>query len=198
MSTRRLVMRLGYAVMVFAWMPAAAQDQEWVTITESTGQAVDPGVWLPIDGEWLPIDGEWQAVESQVTGLTLTETEEGVQADLASDVLFDFDAASLRPKAESALSALANLIRTRDSRRVRIAGHTDAKGEDAYNQDLSERRALAVLRHLESVEKIDPSLMKAEGFGENHPVAPNTQPDGSDDPEGRQQNRRVEVVLETP
>jgi outer membrane protein OmpA-like peptidoglycan-associated protein len=78
---------------------------------------------------------------------------------------------------------------------VRIEGHTDAKGSDAYNQKLSERRAQSVRQWLVQKEGVDGSKMAPQGFGARKPVAPNNKPDGSDDPEGRQKNRRVEIVL---
>ena len=152
--------------------------------------------WQGFGGEWRDLSGAWQPVEGEASGLTWTETEAGVQAALPADVLFDFDSATLKPQAEAALRQLAQGIRERDPKRVRIEGHTDAKGREAYNQDLSERRAEAVLRHLVDGEGIEAKLMQARGLGESRPVAPNTKPDGSDDPEGRQRNRRVEVVLE--
>ena len=77
---------------------------------------------------------------------------------------------------------------------VQIEGHTDAKGDDGYNQRLSERRAESVrlwfIRNaLHNVQ------FSSRGFGETRPVAPNTKEGGADDPEGRQKNRRVEIVI---
>jgi outer membrane protein OmpA-like peptidoglycan-associated protein len=75
-----------------------------------------------------------------------------------------------------------------------LEGHTDAKGSDAYNQTLSERRARAVKDWLVTRRAI-PGAASVKGWGEQRPVAPNTKANGADHPEGRQQNRRVEVVL---
>jgi OmpA-OmpF porin, OOP family len=73
--------------------------------------------------------------------------------------------------------------------RARIAeGHTDSQGDDAYNQELSERRAGAVRQYLIETYGIAADRLEAEGFGESRPVADN------ETPEGRQQNRRVELV----
>ena len=145
--------------------------------------------WIAYGGEWVPLDGA-------VSSVTWTETDDGVRAALPSDVLFDFDSAVLRPEASSTLDRLADGIRERTPARVRVEGHTDAKGSDAYNLDLSNRRAGAVLDYLSDSGEIEGGMMRAEGFGEARPVAPNAKPDGSDDPEGRQRNRRVEIVLE--
>lgn len=76
-----------------------------------------------------------------------------------------------------------------------IEGHTDAKGSEAYNLKLSERRAEAVVEWLAVREGIDTAWLDRRGLGEAQPAAPNARPDGRDDPEGRQRNRRVEVIL---
>jgi outer membrane protein OmpA-like peptidoglycan-associated protein len=77
---------------------------------------------------------------------------------------------------------------------VRIEGYTDGKGSDSYNQKLSLRRAESVKKWLET-HGLAGIRFSAAGFGAKNPVAPNTKPDGSDDPEGRQKNRRVEIVI---
>jgi outer membrane protein OmpA-like peptidoglycan-associated protein len=78
---------------------------------------------------------------------------------------------------------------------VTIEGHTDDKGPVDYNQRLSERRAAAVQRWLAGNGGLKGVAMKTRGWGATKPVAPNTRPDGSDDPAGRQRNRRVEIVI---
>jgi OOP family OmpA-OmpF porin len=80
--------------------------------------------------------------------------------------------------------------------KVEVAGHTDSIGTDAYNQGLSERRARAVYDYLTS-NGIDASrLVGPNGYGESRPIAPNTNPDGSDNPEGRALNRRTELNVQ--
>lgn len=74
-------------------------------------------------------------------------------------------------------------------------GHTDAKGADDYNQTLSEKRARTVKDWLAAKGAVAAST-PIQGWGERKPVAPNAKPDGSDDPQGRQKNRRVEVILD--
>jgi outer membrane protein OmpA-like peptidoglycan-associated protein len=123
------------------------------------------------------------------------ETPRATRLTVNNDVLFDFDKAALRPAAEAALGRVAEIIRQRAPRAVRIVGHTDAIGSDDYNRQLSERRARSVQRWLEAHAPGLPPL-QAAGRGESEPVAPNARPDGADDPEGRQRNRRVEVLLE--
>ena len=77
----------------------------------------------------------------------------------------------------------------------RIEGHTDSIGTDAYNQKLSEARARTVRDWL-AKRNVIPASTPIRGFGKSMPIAPNTTADGKDDPEGRQRNRRVEVVFE--
>jgi outer membrane protein OmpA-like peptidoglycan-associated protein len=79
----------------------------------------------------------------------------------------------------------------------RVEGHTDAKGAEQYNQELSVRRATSVRDWLVRSAGLRAGSVTAVGFGETRPVAPNAKADGSDDPEGRQRNRRVEIVVST-
>jgi outer membrane protein OmpA-like peptidoglycan-associated protein len=108
---------------------------------------------------------------------------------LPADVLFDFDKADVRADAVAALAHLATLIRAYPSGRVDLEGHTDAKGEAAYNQRLSLRRAESVKRWLVEQEGIAADRFITHGLGEARPVA------GNEDEAGRQRNRRVEVVI---
>lgn len=114
---------------------------------------------------------------------------------LTADVLFDFDRAELRPQAEGVLRDVARQLRDLGARLVvRVEGHTDARGEDAYNDALSLRRAEAVRNWLAGPGGLPRGGIEARGLGERQPVAANAKADGSDDPIGRQQNRRVEIV----
>lgn len=78
---------------------------------------------------------------------------------------------------------------------VTIEGHTDARGADAYNQTLSEQRAASVKQWLVANAQISGPTIATRGWGKSKPVAQNTKPDGSDNPEGRAKNRRVQVVV---
>lgn len=122
-----------------------------------------------------------------------TKCEERLR--VGSDFLFDFDRAELRYEAEPALAELARRI-VQANKAVMIEGHTDAKGTDGYNQALSERRATAVRIALAG-RGLGYDKLNIRGFGKTRPVAPNQHDDGTDDPEGRQRNRRVEVVINT-
>lgn len=119
-----------------------------------------------------------------------------VVVDLPGDVLFDFDKSDLRADALPVLDRVVALLAAFPARSAVIGGHTDAKGGDAYNEALSQRRAESVRRYLaERDAAAHARRYDVHGYGERRPVAPNAHPDGSDDPAGRQKNRRVEIVL---
>ena len=118
-----------------------------------------------------------------------------VEVRLPSDVLFEFGSATLSPAAQAALGGVKDMIGSSGGA-VSVEGHTDAIGDDASNQRLSEQRAAAV-RDALAVELGSGFTFTPVGFGETKPIAPNQKPDGSDDPSGRAQNRRVEVRVGT-
>lgn len=134
-------------------------------------------------------------LETKVRSLEIKETDTEVRIELAADVLFDFDQSNLLPKAEQTLTEVAQVIRERSKSSIRIEGHTDSKGSDPYNQKLSRRRAESVTAWLRRQPGLATLSFTPQGFGAKRPVAPNAKPDGSDDPEGRQKNRRVEIIM---
>ncbi len=111
-------------------------------------------------------------------------------------VNFDFDKSKLRPDAVAILNEAIEVLRKYPELKVEVAGHTDSVGTDAYNQKLSERRARAVYDYLTHNGVDAGRLMGPHGYGESRPIAPNTNPDGSDNPEGRAQNRRTELNVQ--
>ena len=121
--------------------------------------------------------------------------QQAIVIDLPADVLFDFDRAELRPDAQASLDQAAELLRSYPQAPVAINGHTDGKGTDAYNDALSMRRAEVVAARLRGDP---PRAFAVHGFGKQRPVSANTRDDGSDNPEGRQRNRRVEIVIQPP
>ena len=131
-----------------------------------------------------------ESLGGTVQDLEMKETVTEIRIELAADVLFDFDKSELLPKARDTLKQAAAVIRDKAKGTVRIAAFTDSKGDDIYNQKLSERRADAVRDWFVTKEDLHNVQFSTEGFGEQHPVAPNTKPDGADDPAGRQKNGR--------
>lgn len=112
---------------------------------------------------------------------------------VTSDILFAFDSADLSAEAKGSLTDIAAIIARAPEGQVRVVGHTDAKGSDDYNMELSQRRAKAVTEFLEGAD-ISAERLTTEGRGEAEPLAEN-EVNGEDNPEGRAKNRRVEFVM---
>ncbi|HET9272042.1 MAG TPA: OmpA family protein [Vicinamibacterales bacterium] len=119
--------------------------------------------------------------------LETRETARGLIVNL-SDVLFDTAKSTLKPGAREKLAKVSGILVTHPDLKIEIEGHTDSVGSDSYNQGLSERRAESVRAYLVS-QRIAPQTITTVGFGESRPVATN------DTAAGRQQNRRVELVV---
>jgi outer membrane protein OmpA-like peptidoglycan-associated protein len=186
------------SMMAAAFSPQAAQAQKY-----KPDDAIPPGATarvLPIQGKVTELKGLSLAVAGKVDplnaalkdlGARTTGTE--IQIQLDSDVLFDFDKADLRPEALPSLQKVVTVMQFYAAYHCTIGGHTDGKGEKQYNQKLSERRADSVKTWLVA-HGVSNSII-AQGFGDTKPVAPNKKPNGADDPEGRQKNRRVDITL---
>jgi len=119
--------------------------------------------------------------------LETRETARGLIVNV-SDVLFDTGQHTLKPGAREKLARVAGILASHPDLRLEVDGHTDSVGDDAYNQALSERRSQSVRAYLVQ-QGIQPDAIVAVGFGEAQPVASN------DIAAGRQQNRRVELVV---
>jgi len=155
---------------------------------------------LPVSGKVTEIKGLGLAVAGKAAGLAAAlkdlgakVTDQEIRIELAADVLFDFDKANLRPEAGPALEKVAAVLKGYPKSTTTIEGHTDSVGNETYNQALSERRAASVKSWLTAHGVGNP--MTTRGWGKTKSVAPNTKPDGSDNPEGRQKNRRVEITV---
>ena len=109
---------------------------------------------------------------------------------VALKIEFAYDSAELAPEAGATLKEMGKALTSSRlaSCCFQIQGHTDGRGTDEYNQDLSERRARAVVRYLENNFEIDSERLMVEGKGESDPVADN------ETATGRQKNRRVEII----
>jgi outer membrane protein OmpA-like peptidoglycan-associated protein len=125
--------------------------------------------------------------QQQLADLQAKQTDRGVVVTLG-DVLFDTGQATLKPGADLAVNRLATFLSSNPQTKVLIEGHTDSRGSEDYNVGLSERRAHAVSTALVS-RGIAADQIQTLGRGKAYPVASN------DTPEGRQQNRRVEIVF---
>jgi outer membrane protein OmpA-like peptidoglycan-associated protein len=121
---------------------------------------------------------------------SVLETRESARGLIVnmSDVLFDFGKYTLKPEAREKLARVSGIVASHPGLNIQVEGHTDSVGSDDFNQKLSEQRAGAVREYLLS-QGLSPESVTSAGFGEGRPVASN------DTPAGRQQNRRVELVV---
>lgn len=153
---------------------------------EGAGGAAEGGIAAA--GASLGLEGAMKDL-----GAKVTDTE--IRIDLSADVLFDFDKADIKKEAESSVQKVATVLKAHPQARVAIEGHTDGKGADAYNQTLSEQRAAAIKQWLVTNAQVSGASITTRGWGKTKPVSHNTKPDGTDDPEGRAKNRRVEIIV---
>ncbi|SEM45024.1 Outer membrane protein OmpA [Chitinophaga rupis] len=113
---------------------------------------------------------------------------------ILQNVYYDFNVATLKTESYPALDVLVNMLQQHPDLRIEISAHTDSKGSDALNARLSEARARNVVEYLIS-KGVDKERLEYKGYGATQPIAPNTTPDGKDNPEGRQKNRRTEFKV---
>jgi outer membrane protein OmpA-like peptidoglycan-associated protein len=167
---------------------AAPWNQDKVTqLTMSITTLVDTRTGL--QGFRSAVAPAETTLDQRLTRLGAEVTSTEVTIRLPGSVLFDFDSAQIRPDAERTLAEVAEVIRGYPKRPVRIEGHTDSVASDDYNQKLSERRAASVRAWLAGRD-VEGARLATRGFGETRPVADNGTA------EGRQRNRRVEVIIE--
>ena len=122
------------------------------------------------------------------TGVSVIRDGDNIILNMPSNVTFDVDRSEVKPEFYETLRSVALILKKYDKTLIEIAGHTDSTGSEAYNQALSERRALSVARYLES-QAIAPARLDPIGFGELRPLTSNASE------EGRALNRRVELTL---
>lgn len=192
-------------VLVLFLVPCVALSQKYPdpdsAAVETAAQADLPHAKvLTIDlphAKVLTIAGVSSGIKAALQNLNAKVTAQEVKIELDADVLFDFDKSSLRPAAADSLREVSEVAKSYGNLPVLIDGHTDGKGTHAYNMTLSDRRAASVKSWLVQNGGVAASRITTRGWGETKAVAPNKKPDGSDDPAGRQKNRRVEITIRT-
>jgi OOP family OmpA-OmpF porin len=132
---------------------------------------------------------EVRELQRQLSDLQTQDTARGLMITLG-DVLFETDKAGLKPGAQQRLYELVRFLLAHPDRKVVVEGHTDSRGSESYNLDLSQRRAESVRAFL-TRSGVDSGRISAQGYGESYPVASN------ETSAGRLQNRRVEIYLPT-
>lgn len=135
----------------------------------------------------------YQGLEILTKESLATDVKKGTVLVL-EHIYFDFNKSEIKPEAYQDLNLLENYMKKHPTAKIEIAGHTDSKGNARHNHNLSQRRAEAIRQHLISTG-IKASRLVAVGYGEDKPIAPNENEDGTDNPEGRKLNRRTEVII---
>ena len=134
------------------------------------------------------MDQQAKELEQNIPGATIQRVGEGIAVTFPSGILFPFNSTEILPAGKSNLQQLASSLEKYPNSDVLIVGHTDSVGTDAYNLDLSQRRALAASSYLQSLS-VPASRLRTAGKGKTEPIQPN------DTEEGRAKNRRVEIAI---
>lgn len=134
------------------------------------------------------MDKQAAEIERDIQGAKVERVGEGIKITFDSGILFDVNKSNLKGPVKDELSQLAVILNKYADTNILLAGHTDSTGSDEYNMELSRRRAESVQTFLVG-QNVKRERMATEGYGKTDPVASN------DTPEGRSQNRRVEVAI---
>ncbi|MEQ1584605.1 MAG: OmpA family protein [Cyclobacteriaceae bacterium] len=146
-------------------------------------------------GKSVPLE----SLKELITNITLDtilvlDRKERNKIFVLENIYFGYDSADIRRDAARELDKLVVLLNDNTDLRIEMGSHTDSVASDAYNIELSQRRAESTVNYL--IRKgIDPARLVAKGYGESKPIARNTNPDGTDNPAGRQRNRRTEFKI---
>ena len=157
-------------------------------IGATVGALAGAGAGYYMDQQQRDIERDLEQ-ELQSKAIELRRLEDNtLQLNLRSEASFDVNSAQIKPGFGDSLTKIASILGKYDRTVIHILGHTDNTGSDAYNQQLSERRANIVATYL-GQHRISQERLRAEGFGEHHPRATNATEIG------RRNNRRVELYL---
>ncbi len=140
-----------------------------------------------------------ESLKELVTNITLDtllilDRKEKNKTFVLQNIYFGYDSSDIRPAAARELNKLVELLNDNPEIKIEMGSHTDSVASNEYNISLSQRRAESTVSYL--IRKgISPSRLEAKGYGETRPIARNTNPNGTDNPEGRQRNRRTEFKI---
>lgn len=132
-------------------------------------------------------------VDEAKRNFNISEMEKN-KAYTLSNIYYEFNKANLTGSSQAVLDELYGLLTENPNLVIELSSHTDSKGSDSYNQQLSQKRAESCVSYLIS-KGIDKARLQAKGYGETSPLFPNTNDDGSDNPENRAKNRRTEFKI---
>ena len=185
---------LAASIMLFAALPVQAADKygsvyvvdSWDRIVKDPyGNCVRTPYWAAAKNI-----AECGAVAQSEQAQPISET-----ITLGADAFFDFDRADLKPAGHAKLDKLATDLHRIRADSILVVGHTDSKGTPEYNLRLGQRRADGVAGYLGAKQGVPHSIISTRSAGEADPVAPNSLPNGKDNPAGRALNRRVVITV---
>lgn len=178
----------------YLFMLAEDDDNLNMIIVDENGNVLESAKRL-IDGKY-----RYVRLDSDKNVITLiNEIDEVIKIAenenfVISKILYEYRSAEINETAAQELNKLVLILKKNKDVGVELSSHTDSKGTESYNLELSEKRAQKALEYVVS-KGIDASRITAKGFGETQPVAPNELPNGKDNPEGRAKNRRTEFKV---
>ena len=170
------------------------ENEKYTMVGETDGYLVKRQGYTTI-GKSVPLE----SLKELVTNITLDtlmvlDRLEKNKIFVLNNIYFDLDKADIRSDAAVELDKLVDLLTDNPEIKIEMSSHTDSIASNSYNIQLSQRRAESTVSYL--IQKgIAPDRLVAKGYGEENPIARNTNRDGSDNPEGRQRNRRTEFKI---
>lgn len=174
---------LGAAAGAGLGLLAGGDDRRNALIGAGIGALAGAGIGAYMDQQEAELRQQLQG-----TGISVTRVGENIVLNMPSNITFPVDGDQVLPAFGPTLNSVALVVKKYNRTTIDVAGHTDATGDDAYNQGLSERRALSVANYIHA-QGVDGRRFAVQGFGETQPVASNK------NEAGRAQNRRVEIRL---
>jgi outer membrane protein OmpA-like peptidoglycan-associated protein len=210
---RTLVICIAFALTIVGCAQPMTKTQKGAAIGTGVGAAAGAGLGQAIGGDTKGtligagigavvgglagggigryMDNQEATMRQQLAGVegaNIQRNADLLAVTFKSDVLFDTDSAALKAGSYDEMNRVAQVLNQYPETTIMIAGHTDSTGSETHNQQLSERRAMAVKNAL-SGQGVDPARMSAVGYGESKPIADNNTESG------RQTNRRVAITI---
>lgn len=170
------------------------ENENYTLLGETDGFITKRQLYTTV-GKSVPLE----SLKELVTNITLDtilvlDRKERNKIFRLENIYFGYDSAVIRKEAAKELDKLVTLLNDNSDLKIEMGSHTDSVASESYNIQLSQRRAESTVNYL--IKKgIDPIRLVAKGYGESKPIARNTNPDGSDNPAGRQRNRRTEFKI---
>jgi len=134
------------------------------------------------------MDKQAAEIERDIAGARVERVGEGIKITFSSGIMFDVDKAVLKDQYRGELGELATILNKYEDTNILLEGHTDSTGPEEYNLGLSKKRSQTVANYL-ATQNVNPARVTTVGYGESQPITSN------ETPEGRAQNRRVEVAI---